>query len=277
MDYYYYSKKELLIKSKIPIINAETNDQIFKIMAKEMVKIISENNKIDEPTVLICPVGPVGQYAYLVRMINQFQVNLKNVWFINMDEYLTEDRQWVDLQHPLSFRGFMNREVYSKILPNLLMPIEQRVFPNPNKLEQISKIIKKIGKVDACFGGIGINGHVAFNEPQSELSNEEFISLQTRILKIDPMTIAVNAAGDLQGAIELMPKWCVTIGMHEILKSKKIRLGVFREWHRSVLRRVACGEMSTQFPASLLQLHDDFCLLASDLVLNYPLERREGL
>ena len=67
------------------------------------------------------------------------------------------------------------------------------------------------------FGGIGINGHLAFNESQDELTPEEFAALHTRVLAISRETRTANAIGDLSGAIDAMPKKAVTIGMAEIL------------------------------------------------------------
>ena len=66
-----------------------------------------------------------------------------------------------------------------------------------------------------------------------------------------------NAIGDRSGAIDAMPRWCVTIGMKDILAAKKVRLGVFRDWHRAVIRQAAYGPVSAAFPASLLQNHPD--------------------
>ena len=107
------------------------------------------------------------------------------------------------------------------------------------------------------FGGIGITGHLAFNEPDPELSAEEFAALDTRVLSIHPETRATNCIGDLGGALEDMPHRCVTIGMKEILGARKVRLGVFRDWHRAVVRRAAYGEVTAAFPATLLQNHPD--------------------
>ena len=151
----------------------------------------------------------------------------------------------------------MYSEVYDKIDWDLVMPESQRVFPDPKRLSRIPELINELGGVDICFGGIGINGHVAFNEPEESLSVEEFRSLQTRVLEIKPETRAINAVGALNGAIEDMPRYCVTIGFKEISEAKKIRLGCFRDWHRAVVRRAAYGEMTTEFPVSLLQSHND--------------------
>lgn len=103
-------------------------------------------------------------------MVNEQNISLKNVWFINMDEYLTDEKTWIPKEHKLSFRGFMDRTVYTKVKPELLMPEEQRVFPDPKDPGHIQDVIEKLGGVDICFGGIGINGHVAFNEASDEMT-----------------------------------------------------------------------------------------------------------
>ena len=137
---------------------------------------------------------------------------------------------------------------------------EQRVFPDPNDLGRIPALIEELGGVDIAFGGIGITGHLAFNEPQPELTAEQFAQLPTRVLDIHPETRATNCVGDLGGALEDMPRKCVTIGMKEILGARKLRLGVFRDWHRAVCRRAAYGEVTAAFPATLAQNHPDALL-----------------
>ena len=225
-----------------------------------------KHNEKGEKTVFICPVGPVGQYPYFVDMVNEQNISLKNVWFINMDEYLTDDKEWIDKEDKLSFRGFMDRTVYTKIKPELVMPEEQRIFPDPKNLTHIQDMIKKLGGVDICFGGIGINGHVAFNEADPSLTNEEFLAQKTRVLKITKETRTANAIGDFNGALEDMPHYCITIGINEISHARKIRLGCFRNWHRAVVRRAAYGEATSDFPVSLLTSHPDINLKITEFV-----------
>ncbi|MDO4787986.1 MAG: glucosamine-6-phosphate isomerase [Johnsonella sp.] len=252
-----YTKEELLRSPKIEILLMEDNHTVFQDIAREMIEEIRRKNERKEPAVFICPVGPVGQYPYFVEEINRERISLKNTYFINMDEYLDEDQKWIDKEDKLSFRGFMEREVYAKIDRELLMPEEQRIFPHPERTEEIAALIEKLGGVDICFGGIGINGHVAFNEAEPELTAEEFLNLKTRVLEISRETRVSNAIMELHGAIEDMPRYCVTIGMREIAGAKKIRLACFRDWHRAVVRRAAHGEASAAFPVSLLQNHSD--------------------
>lgn len=269
-DYYYFNREQLLAAPKLPITVMKDNDAVFKAMAEEMVQEIKRKNALGERTVFICPVGPVGQYPYFVEQVNAEGISLKNVWFFNMDEYLSDDRQWIEKEHRLSFRGFMDRTVYTKVRPELVMPESQRVFPDPNNTEKTWEMLRSLGGVDICFGGIGINGHVAFNEAQDELTPEQFRALPTRVLEITPETRTANAIGDLNGAIDDMPRWCVTIGMREIYSARKVRLGCFRDWHRAVVRHAAYGDVSAHFPVTLLQQHPDALLRITELVANLP-------
>ena len=265
-DYYYYTKEELLSAPRVPVTVLEDSAAVFQAMAREVADEIKRKNESGEKTVFIGPVGPVGQYPYFVEMVNKEKIDLKNVWFINMDEYLTDDKQWIDTSEKLSFRGFMNREVYEKVDPALIMPEDQRIFPDPDNLGFVPELIEKLGGVDICFGGIGINGHLAFNEARDDLTVEEFKQLRTRVLKISPETRTANAIGDLNGALDDMPVYCVTIGINEIYNAKKIRLGCFRDWHKSVVRHAAYGQVSAHFPVTLLQEHPDALIRITEFV-----------
>lgn len=269
-DYYYYTKEELTASPKIPLLVLKDNEAVFRAMAQEMAEEIRRKNALGERTVFICPVGPVGQYPYFVELVNRERISLKNVWFLNMDEYLTDEKEWIDIREKLSFRGFMNRTVYSQIDPELVMPPEQRVFPDPRDPEAMQRLIGALGGVDICFGGIGINGHVAFNEARDDLTPAQFKELHTRVLRISPETRTANAIGDLNGAIDDMPVWCITIGMNEIYRAGKVRLGCFRDWHRSVVRHAAYGEVSAHFPVTLLQEHPDALIRITEFVAELP-------
>lgn len=265
-EYYGYDKEQLMKQPKLTLHCKEDNAAVFKEMAEQMVEEIESHNKKGEKTVMICPVGPVGQYPFFVELVNEKNISLKHVWFINMDEYLDENKHWVSVDHPLSFRGFMERAVYSKIKPELVMPKEQRVFPDPENIAYIPELIERLGGVDMAFGGIGINGHVAFNEADPSMTKEAFLAQKTRVLEITPETRTANAIGDFGGALEDMPRYCVTIGIYEIAHARKIRLGCFRNWHRAVVRRTAYGEQTTDFPVTLLQDHPDLTLTFTEYV-----------
>ncbi len=257
MSYYQITADALGQGAKIPLVKLGDSGEVFYEIALEMIGEIERNNAQGRRTVFICPVGPVGQYPIFVRLVNERRLSLKNCWFINMDEYLTDAGEWIGEDSPLSFRGFMKRTVYERIDPELNVPDEQRIFPDPHDLGRIPALIGELGGVDIAFGGIGINGHLAFNEAQDDLTPEAFAQLGTRVLDISRETRVANAIGDLNGAIDAMPRKCVTIGMAEILGARKVRLGVFRDWHRAVVRQAAYGDVSAHFPATLLQRHPD--------------------
>ena len=267
-EYYRYDAQQLLAAPKIPLICMKDNETVFRAIADEMIEIIQEKAAAGKTCVLICPVGPVGQYPFFVERVNAENISLKHCWFINMDEYLTDEKKWVPMDHPLSFRGFMERTVYSKIRPELNVPEDHRVFPDPENLDYIPNLIEKLGGVDCAFGGIGINGHLAFNEADPSLTCEEFKQLKTRVLPISPETRAANAIGDFGGRLEDMPVYCVTIGFNEIFNSRKIRLGIFRDWHRAVARRCGYGEMTAAFPVSMLAEHPDALIRMTEFVAN---------
>lgn len=264
--YYQYTKKEFLKNSKIDILVEKDDETIFEILANEMIRTIVQNNRINNSSVIVCPVGPIGQYKYLADKINSQKISLSKVWFINMDEYLDDKKEWIVQEHRLSFRGFMNNNFYNKIDKQLIMPESQRIFPDPHNTNEIPNLIKKLGKIDLVVGGIGINGHIAFNEPDDTMSNEAYLKQRTRVLEISPETKTANAIGDLDGAIEEMPHYCITIGFNEIFSAKKIILGCFRSWHKAVVRRAACDAPSSEFPVTLLQHHDNIHLYISEFV-----------
>ena len=269
MNYFRLSAQELGQNAKIPIVKLGDSGEVFYELALEMVSAIRSNNTAGRHTVLICPVGPVGQYPVFVRLVNRERLSLKNCWFINMDEYL-EDGGYIDESSPLSFRGFMSRNVYGQIDPELLMPPEQRIFPDPIQPGRVDRLIEELGGVDIAFGGIGINGHLAFNEAREDLTAEEFAALGSRVVALNPETRTANAIGDRGGAIDAMPTRAVTIGMKQILSARKVRLGVFREWHRAVVRQAAYGPITAHFPASLLQNHPDAVICTNAVAAAQP-------
>lgn len=271
--YYQIDPSKLGESARIPLKILGDSEVVFKQLADDMIEVIQTAQREDRSAVLIVPVGPIGHYPYFVKAVHEQQISLKHVWFFNMDEYLTDDGLYIDESDPLSFRGFMKRTVYSQIHPDLVMPPEQRIFPDPADPGRLTRLLSSLGGADLCIGGIGINGHLAFNEADSNVTPEAFSKRTTRILTISPETRTANAIGDLGGAIEDMPKQAVTIGIHEILSAKAVRLGVFRDWHRAVVRRAGYGDVSAEFPVTLLQNHSDAVIYINDVASKAAYQR----
>lgn len=224
------------------------------------------------PATLIVPVGPVDQFPLLAAAINDERIDCRDVMFINMDEYLDEGDRWIPTEHPLSFRGHMNRAFYDLIDPALAPLPANRVFPDPRDCGAVGRIIAKRGGVDACFGGLGINGHLAFNEPPEPGEDpdiDRFAALPTRVLSLSRETRAINSV-TVGGGLEIVPRRCVTVGMREILASSRLRFYCNRPWQSAVARRALHGPLTAACPASLLRTHSDACLTVADFVAAPP-------
>jgi len=274
MDYTKITREELGKGSSISLEILDTEDDIYYDMALTMFNEIKENNKKGKNTVFICPVGPIGQYRRFARLVNQHRLSLKNVYIFNMDEYLDDDKKMIPIENPLSFRGFMERELYSKIDEELNIPVENRIFPEPGKEGFIWERICELGGVDISFGGIGINGHIAFNEPPEEgdnITDEEFKNLGTRVLMLSRETRTINAVTAAKGFIDAIPKWCITIGMKEILSARKIRFYMNRRWQCGIVRKILHGPVTAKVPASFFQEHPDAKLTIASYVAEQPI------
>ena len=92
-EYYRLPPERLGEGAKLPVLKLGDSGEVFYEFAVQMVSEIQKNNAAGRHTVFICPVGPVGQYPIFVRLVNRDRISLKNCWFLNMDEYLTEDGQ----------------------------------------------------------------------------------------------------------------------------------------------------------------------------------------
>lgn len=243
-------------------------DMYWKV-AIEVLEVIAANNKKGEPTVMVVPYGPLGPYARIAELVNKYRVSLKNCVFINMDEYLKDENTYIDKDDPLSFRGGMDRTFYSKIDGGLTVPPENRIFPEPGKEYLIMDKINEYGKLDMVFGGVGINGHYAFNEPE-DVSADEFMNRTTRCLKITRETKTINAFMNCGANLDAIPDWCITVGMKEIFKAEKVVMCMPRDWNAAALRKVLHGEVTAKVPCSLFQRHPNAVLYAAAVATACP-------
>ena len=238
-------------------------------MAQVMFDAIVAGQAAGKPPVFIVPVGPVGQYRRLARLCNRHGVSCRDVTFIMMDEYLDDETgDLIAYDNPLSFRRFLDEEFYNRLAPEYRVAPENRLMPDPRDPGALTRRIEELGGVDICLGGIGIVGHIAFNEPpppDSGMSVEEFAALPTRIVDLDLRTRVINSVTAARGNIDAIPKRAVTVGMKEILAARRIRIYMNREWQPAIARRWIHGPVTPQVPASLLQRHPDVrCVLTPE-------------
>jgi glucosamine-6-phosphate deaminase len=245
---------------------------VARHMADAMLAAIAQVQREGRAATLIVPVGPVDQFPALAGRINAERIDCRDVMLINMDEYLTDDDQWIAVDHPLSFRGFMDRKFYDLIDDSLAPTPANRLFPHPGRCHEVRQRIDDRGGVDVCFGGIGINGHMAFNEPPEPgevVAVDAFAARPTRVLSLSRETRTINSV-TVGGEISIVPRRAVTVGMAEILASRRLRFYCNRPWQRAVVRRVLHGPVTAACPASMLRKHDDATLTIADFVAAPP-------
>ena len=272
-DYRMIPPEKLGEGSNIKLDLCETEVDLYWKMALEVVELIQENNRAGEPTVMIVPYGPLGPYARFVYLVNQYRVSLKNCWFINMDEYLDEKLQYLPKTDPLSFRGGMDRVFYDLVDTELNVPENQRIFPKPGNEGEIWELIRRFGKLDMCWGGVGITGHIAFNEPPEpgeSCTDEEFLARPTRVLRLARETKTINAFMNSGSDLDAIPDHCITVGMKEIFFARKVRMCMPRDWNAAMLRKALHGPVSCHVPVSLFQNHPDAKIYAIRLAAETP-------
>ena len=259
---YTCTPKEFLKGVRIPTRVVATESTMMEEIAQRMYDaIIAKPNQ--GQTVIICPVGPVAQYPIL--KINKAHTDLSHVWFINMDEYLTEDGRCTE-DAALSFHTAMHNNFYNRILPELRPPEKQCVFPSSDEPDAVDKLLESLGHADVCFTGVGINGHLAFNEPPSTdaaITDEAFAQLPTRVLPISTETCVNNGGRKMHGALDIFPRLCVTLGMKQLLQCRQVKIYLYCDWQWGVMRKLSLEAPSRFCPASFLQAHPDAEMIIS--------------
>ena len=250
--------EELGVGSPIKFEVLETQSDLDYKMAIVMLETIIRNNKEGKPSMFILPVGPLGYAKRFAWLVNRNDVSLKNTTILNMDEYMWDEKTLMEPTHPLSFKKFMNEDFYGNIRDDLNVLPENRLFPDPENTGYLwERIQQKEGGVDIAFGGIGMDGHIAFNEPPLEpMSVEDFADIPTRVLPIYFTTQVTNSMV-YGGNYKNMPKYCISIGMKEILSSQKLRFFTGSARGSSMIREVLHGPVTSEVPASLMQTHAD--------------------
>jgi len=272
MDYYKISKDDFSKYSRFKFNVVKDIDELNDRISTEIVELIERNNRIGKPTSLILPVGPLD-YRYLAEKCNKMHIDLSQVEIFMMDEYLGEDGKLIPEDHPLSFRRFMRKNFLDNLDQSIRSNMMEINFPAPEKLKQISKRIEEIGGVDVCYGGFGITGHFAFNdppEPGETMTIEEMRNIPARVLTISRESTTQMAMGGTNGNLEILPKKAVSLGMKELLASRKIHLTFMRSWHAGVLRRALFGPVTVQCPGSLIQEHPNVEVTLTELAAEVP-------
>ena len=241
------------------LIVVENYEELSKVAAQEYANVIKENPK----AVLGLATGgsPIGMYKELIKMYENKELDFSNVTTVNLDEYVG-----LNPEHEQSYRHFMNENLFKHIN----VDITKTFVPNglaedlAAQCKEYDEKIKELGGIDVQLLGIGNNGHIAFNEPDTELS------AGTHVISLTQNTIEANAR--FFDNIDDVPKTAITMGVGGIMKAKKIILIASGESKSEAIKGIFSGKITTENPASMLQMHRDAVVIVDKdaaKLLNY--------
>lgn len=253
--------------AKVKIKIFDEKDLVHRWVAQDMLDEVIRNNHENKFTSWILPCGPTKQYSYFTQWVNEKKVSLRNVHVFHMDDNLDWQGRPLPLDHAFSYEGWMRRNFYDPIDPELAIPEEQRHFPSVYDIDGISKEISNLGRVDTTYGGIGFRGLIAFNEtplsPWYSITAEEYKQSKTRIIHLNDDTIVALSQRAAGGCTHIIPPMAVTMGMKDLLLARRLRF--FSDtgaWKRTIIRYFLFGEQTIEFPVSLAQDHADVMVIA---------------
>lgn len=210
-------------------------------------KIREKAAETDEPFVLGLCTGstPIDTYAELIRMVKAGEVSFRNVISFNMDEYVG-----LPENHPESYHSFMHRYLFDHIDE----PAENIHILNGNaadlqaECDAYEEAILDAGGFDFFLGGIGEDGHIAFNEPFSSLQS------RTRVMTLTEDTRIVNARF-FDGDADKVPSQALTVGVATVLGAREVMILAYGPKKARAVRDAVEGPLSHMCTVSALQDH----------------------
>ena len=210
-------------------------------------KIIKANPSEDKPFVLGLPTGssPLGMYKSLAELNRNGFVSFKHVITFNMDEYAG-----LPEEHPESYHSFM----WNNFFKHIDIRKENIHILNGNapdldaECRQYEQKIRQAGGVDLFIGGMGVDGHIAFNEPGSSLNSD------TRIKTLTTDTIIANSRF-FDNDVNKVPKTALTVGVGTVMRSKEVLILANGLAKAKALKEAVEGAVSQMWTITALQLH----------------------
>ena len=230
------------------LIPLNTTTEVGKWAARHIVERINAfKPTADRPFVLGLPTGgtPLEAYKHLIAIHKAGQVSFKNVVTFNMDEYVG-----LPQEHPESYHTFM----YKNFFDHVDIPRENINLLNGNapdvdeECRQYEAKIKSYGKINLFMGGVGNDGHIAFNEPASSLAS------RTRIKTLTHETRIANSRF-FDNDVSQVPKFALTVGVGTLLDAEEVMILVTGHAKAQALEAAVEGNINHMWTISCLQLH----------------------
>ncbi|MCL2485375.1 MAG: glucosamine-6-phosphate deaminase [Endomicrobia bacterium] len=226
-------------------------DEVSLLGASILAKRIKENPK----SILGLATGstPVGMYKELVDMHKKDGLDFSGIQTFNLDEYYP-----IKKSNDQSYDFFMRDNLISHInikKENVHIPNGESADPEKECIAY-EKMLAQAGGADIQLLGVGINGHIGFNEPENDLK------LATHLVSLTRSTIEANAR--FFKNIEDVPTRALTMGMGTIMKAKSILLMITGENKALVAKKLFSGVVTTEMPVTFLNLHPDVTVILDE-------------
>lgn len=237
------------------LIKAKDYEDLSKLAATYFIKKIQSSPAMTIG--LATGSTPEGMYQHLVKDYKENRVSFRNITTFNLDEYVG-----LDGSNKNSYRFFMNHHLFNHIdieISNVYIPCGTSKDPSA-ECATYEQLIKEHGGIDLQLLGIGGNDHIGFNEPGSSFQS------RTRIVELTDKTRRDNAR--FFNNFEEVPTEAITMGIATIMESKEIVLLASGEGKREAMRMLLDGNVSEDFPASLLHKHSNVTVIADEAALS---------
>ena len=191
---------------------------------------------------------PIGLYEELSKRVNDGKMDFSNAKAFNLDEYYP-----INPTHPQSYKYFMDENLFNKVnFASTNIPNGETTNPSAECAEYDSAI-KTAGGIDLQLLGIGVNGHIGFNEPDTTYS------INTNLTKLTESTLEANSR--FFDDPNEQPRTALTMGFGSIFAAKHILLLISGGNKAEVARKLFEGKIHTDVPASFLLLHPNVTLI----------------
>ena len=221
-----------------------------------VARINAANPTAERPFVLGLPTGssPLGMYKVLIEANKAGKVSFQHVVTFNMDEYIG-----LPEGHPESYHSFMWNNFFSHIdIKKEHVHILNGNAADPLKeCADYEEAIKAAGGIDLFLGGIGPDGHIAFNEPGSSLSS------RTRIKTLTTDTIIANSRF-FEGDVNKVPKTAMTVGVGTVMDAREVLILVNGHSKARALQQAVEGAVNQMWTITALQLHPHGIIVADE-------------
>ncbi len=226
-------------------------------LAREAASIIADAVASQPDALVLAATGdtPMGTYAELVRRESVGEFDSSSMRIAQLDEYLG-----IAPDDPRSLFGWLDRALMQPlgIAADRVIRFDMQAADASQSARDFDARIQRAGGIDLAILGLGLNGHLGFNEPPSDAQSP------TRVITLTPATLSSNAA---YWADRPVPTRAITAGISLILSARRILLLVSGERKAAVVDRLRHSATDPQLPASALHAHPDALLIADHAAL----------